>query len=153
MEPAGTAAYREHTPAVLRWELMDAATRRTLSAALRQRYPWVVDPEWGPSAVEAGDCDSCALEPRLVTTCGPGDAICLGRRCAQAVGIDGWCAGHSREATQLLAHLANLPPEADAVARLWWVATGEVVLDPALEERLRERVRLEPRHGSKDVRT
>ncbi|HUG83349.1 MAG TPA: hypothetical protein VMM13_02230 [Euzebya sp.] len=56
----------------------------------------------------------------------------LGRRCALVTGTDGWCDGHRDEAAQALAWLADLPPEADVVARLWWLATGEVRPDPAL---------------------
>jgi len=58
--------------------------------------------------------------------------ICLGRRCATALGADAWCDGHRQEAAEALAWLSMLPAEADDVARLWWVATGEVRLDPAL---------------------
>jgi hypothetical protein len=35
-----------------------------------------------------------------------------------------------------------LPAEADDVARLWWVATGEVRLDPALVVAAAERLAL-----------
>lgn len=115
---------------------MDAAQRRHLQAALRARYPWVDGTEFGPAAVEAGECDRCNQEARLVQTCGPGAEHYLGRSCADKVGEDGWCAGHAESGQALLVSLAALPPEADTVARLWWVATGEVRLDPALHARL-----------------
>ncbi len=105
--------------------------RPALRAALRARYPWLDEPDVGPRGVEAGECDACGAEARLVTTCGPGP-VALGRRCAGDAGAGAWCDGHAEEAAAALAWLERLPPEADDVARLWWVATGEVRLDPAL---------------------
>lgn len=89
--------------------------------------------------MEAGECDGCASEARLVQTCGPGPYQFLGRRCALAAGGDAWCAGHAADAAAALTKLAGLPVEADTVARVWWVATGEVRLDDAGEhlQRLR----------------
>lgn len=110
---------------------LDAARRRELRAALASRHPWIDDVEVGPRAVEAGECDRCGAEARLVTTCGPTRWAGLGRRCAAEVGEGAWCDGHADDARRWLARLRRLPPEADAVARLWWVATGEVRLDPA----------------------
>lgn len=115
---------------------LDAARRRELRATLLARHPWVDDVEVGPRAVEAGECDRCGAEARLVTTCGPTRWASLGRRCAAEVGDRAWCDGHADEGRRRLAHLDRLPPEADAVARLWWVATGEVRLDPAAVEPL-----------------
>jgi hypothetical protein len=114
--------------------------RAALRKALRDRYPWLADTEHGPQAVEAGECDRCAAEARLVMTCGPGADLMLGRRCAAATGVDAWCSGHEPEARRALRWLAGLPPEADVVARLWWVATGEVRLDPAVLERAVQQV-------------
>jgi hypothetical protein len=111
---------------------MDVELRRRLRAALRERYPWVDDASWGPAAVESGECDECGIEARLVQGCGPGAARYLGRGCAERRGADAWCVGHANEAGAALRWLATLPDEADAVARLWWVATGEVTLDPDL---------------------
>lgn len=109
-----------------------------LGDELRRRYPWLAHRELGPGNVEAGECDGCGAEARLVMTCGPGAGVYLGRRCAAEAGTSGWCEGHVCEAQGALAWLAGLPPEADAVARLWWVATGEVRLDPQLVTRLRQ---------------
>ena len=106
------------------------------------RYPWLDDTEVGPRSVEAGECEACGREARLVMTCGPGPAVYLGRRCAAAHGAEAWCDGHAGEAVDALAWLARLPAEADAVARLWWVATGEVQLDPALVAGARQRLGL-----------
>jgi len=72
----------------------------------------------------------------VVTTCGPTGWAALGRSCALAVGPDAWCDGHADEARSWLRALAALPAEADAVARLWWVATGEVRLGPSAVEPL-----------------
>lgn len=90
------------------------------------------DRAWGPGAVEAGECDGCGAEARLVMTCGPGAEVFLGRRCATSAGADAWCAGHSDQAEDALKWLEDLPAEADTVARLYWVATGEVTMAPDL---------------------
>ncbi|CAN5809756.1 hypothetical protein BH23ACT10_BH23ACT10_07980 [soil metagenome] len=108
---------------------LDADQRRALRAALRARYPWIDHDEVGPRAVEAGECDRCGAEARLVTTCGPSQWSSLGRTCAAAVGPVAWCDGHADDAVAWLVHLGRLPDEADVVARLWWVATGEVRMD------------------------
>ena len=109
---------------------MDAPRRAQLRAELTARFAWMAHPQLGPSAVEAGECDGCGAEPRLVQTCGPGPAIALGRRCALAAGDAAWCEGHRDEAAAALVFLAGLPDVADTVARMWWVATGEVALPP-----------------------
>ena len=108
-----------------------ADQRRSLRQALRARYPWIDHDDVGPRSVDAGECDRCGREARMVTTCGPTRWAALGRACASQVGEDAWCDGHAAEAVAWLAHLAALPDEADMVARLWWVATGEVRLDAA----------------------
>lgn len=105
---------------------LDVGRRRELRAALLARYPWIDHDEVGPRAVEAGECDRCGAEARLVTTCGPTQWSSLGRSCAAAVGLRAWCDGHADDAATWLGHLDRLPDEADVVARLWWVATGEV---------------------------
>lgn len=110
---------------------LNADQRRALRGALVERHPWIADPDVGPRAVEAGECDRCGTEPRLVTTCGPTRWAGLGRRCSAVVGLRAWCDGHADEAARWLAHLRTLPDEADTVARLWWVATGEVRMDAA----------------------
>lgn len=115
---------------------LDAARRRELRVALAARHPWLDDVEVGPRAVEAGECDRCGAEPRLVATCGPTRWAGLGRRCAAEIGERAWCDGHADDARRWLAQLRRLPPEADVVARLWWVATGEVRLDPDAVEPL-----------------
>ena len=112
------------------------AARARLRAALLARHPWLGDADVGPRAVEAGECDRCGAEARLVETCGPGVAVALGRRCALRIGVDAWCAGHADDARAALDRLAALPAGADDAARLWWVATGEVRLDPDLPGRL-----------------
>ena len=108
---------------------MNYARRQELLAVLRSRYPWVDAPDCGPAAVEAGECDRCCAEARLIETCGPGVHQYLGRRCAAHLGESAWCDGHGNQASEILAWLARLPDEADTVARLWWVATGEVGVD------------------------
>ncbi len=110
--------------------------RAALRAALRARYPWLDATELGPRAVEAGECDRCTSEARLVETCGPSAWRYLGRSCADALGPEAWCEGHGEDAVAYLTWLAALPAEADDVARLWWVATGEVRVDPSLRERM-----------------
>lgn len=110
---------------------MHPIDKPALRQALRERYPWVQATERGPQAVDAGECERCGGEARLVATCGPIAWAALGRRCAAELGEDAWCAGHHAEAAATLAWLADLPEVADDVARLWWVATGEVRVDPA----------------------
>lgn len=109
--------------------------REVLRRALRDHYPWLDRDDLGPRSVVAGECDRCGHEARLVETCGPGIHRYLGRRCAHQVGENAWCEGHQERARMALAWLADLPDEADDVARLWWVATGEVQLDPDLVAR------------------
>ena len=121
---------------------MDATDRAALRVLLARRYPWVVRTDLGPRSVEAGECDGCGAEARLVMTCGPGADVYLGRRCARARGEHAWCDGHHDDAEAALGWLVQLPEEADAVARLWWVATGEVTLDPDLVARTRRRLGL-----------
>lgn len=120
---------------------MDPTGRARLRAALVARYPWLTHDDLGPRAVQAGECDGCGAEARLVTTCGPAPALALGRRCARDRGAEAWCTGHADEAVEALAWLGELPAEADDVARLWWVATGEVRWDPEASAR-RERLGL-----------
>ncbi len=93
----------------------------------------------GPANVEAGECDRCAGEARLVLTCGPRVGLYLGRRCAVELGAEAWCAGHAAEAAAAADWVNRLPPEADTVARIWWVATGEVRIgEPVLAQQLGE---------------
>jgi hypothetical protein len=116
---------------------MGPTERERLRAAMRARYGWLDEPDLGPRAVDAGECPRCGAEAALVPTCGPVAWQALGRRCAQEIGVAAWCDGHADEAARALAWLAGLPGNADHVARLWWVATGEVRLDPALLDRTR----------------
>ena len=124
---------------------VDAATRGALRRALLARYPWLRDPDLGPASVEAGECDACGAEPRMAAPCGPppplpgpaGPNWALGRRCLLAYGDQVWCGGHETEAAVVVAWVRALPEEADTAARLWWVATGEVRLDPGLVDAAR----------------
>ena len=111
---------------------MDVEQRGRLRRALLARYQWVADTEWGPAAVEAGECDGCGAEARLVQVCGPGSAQFLGRTCVLTQAEQAWCSGHAGEAALAVEWVDRLPSEADIVARMWWVATGEVSLDPQL---------------------
>jgi hypothetical protein len=109
--------------------------KAVLRDALLSHHPWLDRDTVGPRAVAAGECDRCGHEARMVEICGSGLHRYLGRRCAEAIGADAWCEGHREEAEAAIAWLRELPEEADDVARLWWVATGEVRLDPALVAR------------------
>jgi hypothetical protein len=106
--------------------------KAVLRDALRSHHPWLDRDDVGPRAVSAGECERCGREARLVETCGPVPHRYIGRRCALELGTEAWCEGHAEDADSYLAWIAGLPEEADAVARLWWVATGEVRLDPDL---------------------
>ena len=70
----------------------------------------------------------------MVTTCGPGVAQYLGRRCLTEQGADAYCDGHHDEALAALAYVATLPADADVIARVWWVSTGEVTFQPRDEQ-------------------
>ena len=110
--------------------------RAGLRRELLERFPWVARTDLGPQSVTAGECDRCGDEPRIVQPCGPPASgvqaatpeWALGRACALELGAAAWCEGHADEAEELLAVLAQLPPAADDVSRLWWFATGEVRL-------------------------
>lgn len=106
--------------------------KQALRDALRTHHPWLDRDDVGPRSVQAGECDRCGHEARMVETCGPSIHRYLGRRCAGRVGVEAWCEGHRDDAARALAWLGELPDEADDVARLWWVATGEVRLEPDL---------------------
>ncbi|CAN5843894.1 hypothetical protein BH24ACT15_BH24ACT15_28370 [soil metagenome] len=115
--------------------------RADLRRQLQGRYDWLANVDIGPQAVTAGECDVCGQEARMVQPCGPppsslgsaaGPDWALGRRCAEQAGVEGWCDGHRDQAVQALAWLRQLSPNADVVARLWWLATGEVRPDPQL---------------------
>lgn len=93
-----------------------------LRERLRREHPWLDDDRFGPRNVVAGECDRCGAEPRLVQTCGPGGGE-YGRRCATP---EDWCDGHADEAADALAYLRGLPDDADDLAWLWWLSTGEV---------------------------
>ena len=120
---------------------MDAPTRARLRAALSQRFDWLSDTAFGPAAVEAGECDGCGAEARMVMTCGPGAGPYLGRQCLVEAGDDAYCDGHADQVRKALQYVAALPDDADLIARVWWVATGEVQVrweDAQLAERLLE---------------
>lgn len=93
--------------------------------------PWLTHAEAGPTTVDAGDCDRCGLAPRLLPTCGPSAWTALCRDCGLEVGTDGWCDGHRDAAAALLAWAGDLPGWWGDACVLWWVATGEVGLDPS----------------------
>lgn len=81
--------------------------------------------------MEAGECDRCGQEPRLLPTCGPVAWTALCRSCAGEVGPEAWCEGHADQAADLLAWAEELPEEWPTVCRVWWIATGEVRVDDA----------------------
>jgi hypothetical protein len=109
---------------------VDADRRRALRDELLARHAWLDHDEVGPRTVEAGECDRCGDEARMVATCGPVAWAALGRACALEIGPGAWCDGHAEQAASWLQLLAALPAEADVAARLWWVASGEVRPDP-----------------------
>jgi hypothetical protein len=105
--------------------------RAALRRALLETAPWLAETEVGPRAVEAGRCDRCDEAPRLLPTCGPSVAGAVCRDCAEWLGDDGWCDGHVEDGRAARAWARRLPDRwADAVT-LWWIATGEVRVDPA----------------------
>jgi hypothetical protein len=117
---------------------LDRETRAALRRWLVARHPWIDSPDVGPRAVEAGECDRCGGAPRLVPLCGPVGFRAVCRDCALALADDGWCEGHAEEGAAARAWARSLPDDWADVTRLWWVATGEVRLDPDLLRRGRE---------------
>lgn len=106
--------------------------RAALRRALLEVAPWLDATEVGPRAVDAGPCDRCGNAPRLLPTCGPSVAGAVCRDCAEVLGEAGWCDGHIEDGREARAWARHLPDRwADAVT-LWWVATGEVRLDPTM---------------------
>lgn len=110
---------------------LTASQRAALRDALRAANPWLDEIDRGPRAVTAGECDRCGGSPRLLPTCGPVAWQALCRDCAVDLGADAWCDGHRDEGRAALAWASGLPDDWEDVARLWWVATGEVRLDLA----------------------
>lgn len=109
-----------------------------MRAQLRELAPWLDATDVGPRAVDAGTCDRCDQRPRLLPTCGPAGWPALCRACAAEVGDDGWCDGHLDEGRAARAWADALPDRWADVVVAWWVATGEVRLDPdAAGERVR----------------
>lgn len=113
--------------------------RRALGAVLSQAAPWLLETDVGPRAVDAGPCDRCGGPPRLLPTCGPDGLPGVCRDCAEVLGDDGWCDGHLEEGRAARRWAATLPQRWADLVVLWWVATGEVRIDP---DRLRTAVDL-----------
>lgn len=101
-----------------------------LRGVLEKLAPWTVDPSFGPAAVDAGECDRCGLQPRLVQTCGaqPWARVC--RDCLLELGTDLFCAGHRDDGREYLARARALPDDWATITRLAWISTGEVHADP-----------------------
>lgn len=129
---------------------MDAPTRARLRTALSQRYGWLTDTQFGPAAVEAGECDACGAEARLIATCGPGMEQYLGRRCLTDRATDAFCDGHADEAAAAVDYVSALPGDADLIARIWWVSTGEVGFQPG-DARIAENILSLPAAASSDA--
>lgn len=111
---------------------MTRLDRPGLRRALLDAYPWLEATDRGPRAVVAGECGRCGRRPRLLPTCGPVAHAALCRRCATELGDEAWCGGHREHGRRLRDWAAGLPDEWPDVVRAWWVATGEVRLDPDL---------------------
>lgn len=107
-----------------------AQWRAELRHALVTIAPWIDDERFGPRNVDAGSCTRCADHPRLLATCGPATAEALCRACAEQLGDDAWCDGHRGEGRQARRWAAQLGDDWPSVVILWWVATGELRVDP-----------------------
>lgn len=103
--------------------------RRDLLALLVDHHPWLADDDLGPAAVDAGPCDRCDVEPRLVTPCGPVPWRGLCRDCVLEVGTAAFCAGHGDQADDLLVRARDLPATWATLVRMTWVARGEIRAD------------------------
>jgi hypothetical protein len=105
---------------------MDRRTRQQLRTSLLAVAPWLAATDVGPQAVEAGRCEACDVQPRLVPTCGPGAPGALCRECALELGDEGWCEGHHATGEAARAWASALPDRWADLVIAWWVATGEV---------------------------
>lgn len=103
-----------------------AELRRTLLAA----NPWLEADDVGPRSVDAGVCDRCASAPRLIETCGPSAFTAVCRPCLVELGDEAWCDGHRAHGAAVREWESRLPRWWGEVTVLWWVATGELTLDP-----------------------
>lgn len=110
---------------------MTPIDRPALLRALLDAAPWLAATEVGPQAVDAGNCDRCGTAPRLLPTCGPAGADAVCRRCAEELGDDGWCDGHVDDGRAARDWARRLPDRWAEAVSLWWVATGELRVDPA----------------------
>jgi hypothetical protein len=100
--------------------------RRALRRALLEAEPWLAATEVGPASVDAGTCDRCGEQPRLLPTCGPAGHAALCRGCALALGEDAWCDGHAEEGAAARRWAAELPASWAQTVVWWWFATGEL---------------------------
>lgn len=107
-------------------DALDRAGRRRLRSALSTAAPWLLDPGIGPTTVDAGSCDRCGEQPRVVATCGPAPARTLCAACVLEVGDAGWCAGHRDVAAHARSWAGRVPAGWADLVVLWWIATGEV---------------------------
>jgi hypothetical protein len=100
--------------------------RQALRRALLEAEPWLAATEVGPASVDAGACDRCGDQPRLLPTCGPAGYAALCRDCALALGEDAWCDGHAEEGAAARRWATGLPASWGQTVVLWWFATGEL---------------------------
>lgn len=103
--------------------------RRQLRRVVAEVAPWTTDPDTGPAAVDAGECDRCGDQPRWVVTCGaqPWRQIC--RDCVLELGTTAFCDGHRDDALAHIATARAMPDDWATITRLAWVARGEVQAD------------------------
>jgi hypothetical protein len=105
---------------------MDRTTRQQLRISLLAVAPWLAATDVGPQAVEAGRCETCDVQPRVVPTCGPGAPGAVCRDCALDLGDEGWCEGHRATGEAARAWASTLPDRWADLVIAWWVTTGEV---------------------------
>jgi hypothetical protein len=103
-----------------------AVDRHALRRALLEAEPWLAATEVGPANVDAGTCDRCSEQPRLLPTCGPTGHAALCRDCALALGEEAWCEGHAEAGAAARRWAAELPASWAQTVVLWWFATGEL---------------------------
>lgn len=94
--------------------------------------------------MEAGSCDRCGQQPRLLATCGPDAPGAVCRDCALNIGEHGWCDGHHAEGALDRRWAAALPERWGDAVVLWWIATGEVREVPASARALTETALIDP---------
>lgn len=111
---------------------MSVLSRRDLRRMLATEAPWLIDGTVGPTTVDAQLCGRCRTDPGIVPVCGP---VAFQAACPSCVTArdDLFCDGHQDVAAYARTFSRALPANWREVVLLWWIATGELRVDAALQ--------------------